>query len=79
MGLTGSKVLLKNLHASKNPDNPTCIDMVLINKQKSFKLPLFRNYLTSTSLLGENIVDTSQFKLFQTISLGVLNKLAPSK
>ena len=102
----------------KNSDNPTCIDLILTNRQKSFqnstiietglsdfhKLTVtvlksyfkklkpkeliyrdfknFSNQQFGTELvreLNENNVGVSQFELFQTITLGLLNKLAPSK
>ena len=44
---------------------------------KNFSNQQFRTELAKE--LNENNFGTSQFELFQTISLGLLNKLAPSK
>ena len=49
------KSLVKKPTCFKNPDNPTCINLILTNRQKSLAdkiLPLWKQgYLTSTSLL----------------------------
>ena len=112
------KSLIKKLTCFKNPDHPTCIDLILTNSQKSFqnssiietglsdfhKLTVtilkcyfkkrktkeliyrdfknFSNQQFRTELgkeLNENNVDASQFELLQTVTLGRLDKLAPSK
>ena len=44
---------------------------------KNFPHRQFRTKLVKE--LNENNIGASQFELFQTISLGLLNKLAPSK
>ena len=102
----------------KNPDNPTCIELILTIRQKSFQnstiietglsdfhkvivavlksyfkklkpkkliyrdFKNFSNQQFRTELVkerNENNVGASQFELFQTMSLELLNKLAPSK
>ena len=112
------KNLIKKPTCFKNPDNATCIDLILTNRQKSFqnstiietglsdfhKLTVtvlksyskkrkpkelihrdfknFSNQQFRTELvkeLNENTVGASQFELFQTISLGLLNKFEPLK
>ena len=112
------KSLLKKPTCFKKPDNPTCIDPILANRQKRFqnstiietglsdfhkltvtvlksyfkklkpKTIIYRDFKNFSNLqfrtelvkeLNENNVGASQFELFQSISLGFLNKLAPSK
>ena len=112
------KNLIKKPTCFKNPAHPTCIDLILTNRQKGFqnstiietglsdfhkhtvtvlksyfkklkpKELLYRDFKNlynqqfRTELvkeLNDNNVGASQFELFQTISLWLLNKLASSK
>ena len=111
-------LIIKKPTCFKNPDDPSCKDLILTNIQKSFqnstiierglsdfhKLTVtvlksyfkkqkpkeliyrdfknFSNQQFRTELVKElhkNNVGVSQFELFQTISLGLLNKLATLK
>ena len=117
-GYYSLKSLIKKHKCFKNPNNPTCIGLILTNRQKRFqnstiigtglsdflKLTItvlkncfkklkpkeliccdFKNFSNQQFLtelvkeLNENNVGANQFELFQTIFLGLLNKLRPLK
>ena len=105
------KSLIKKPSSFKNPDHPTCIDLILTvssiretglsdfhkltvtelksyfkkRKPKELMYHDFKNFSNQhfrtepVKELNENNVGASQFELFQSITLGLLNKLAPSK
>ena len=91
------KILIKKPACLKNPDNPTCIELILNNrltvlksyfkklKPKELTYRDFKNFSKQqfekelVKELNENNVAANQFELFQTMSLGLLNKSAPLK
>ena len=63
--------VLKSYFKKRNPKE------LIYRDFKNFSNQQFRTELEKE--LNENNVDTSQFKLLQTVTLGLLDKLAPSK
>ena len=87
------KNLIKNIHTSKTQINPHAIKLTFTVLKSDFSkfdpkkliyrdLKNFSNQRFRTELLkelNEKNIDGSQFELFQTISIGLFNKLAPTK
>ena len=70
----GLKNLIKQPTCYKNPDKPTCIDLILTNVPRSFQSTCVNNLSKENFIINDN-----GFKRFCEISLDSLEKHAPRK